>query len=63
MHLMHTQVQNLAGRKSFKVYHIRRKGPSPYYSPFLPYILIPIKNSESKFVKKFKGLYFRLLKF
>jgi hypothetical protein len=28
--------------KSFKVYHTRRKEPNPYYSHFLPYILIPI---------------------
>jgi hypothetical protein len=34
-----------------KVYHTLWKGPSPYYSIFLPYILIPIKNNESKAVK------------
>ncbi len=30
--------------ESFKVYHIGQKGPNPYYSPFLPCILILIKN-------------------
>jgi len=40
--------------KSFKMYHIGRKGPSPYCNIFLPYILIPIKNNESKVVKIFK---------
>ncbi len=39
------------GWKSFKVYHTRWKGPSPYCNPFLPYILIPIKINESKVVK------------
>jgi hypothetical protein len=46
------------GEKPFKVYHTGRKGPSPYYSPFLPYILIPIKNNESKVVKIFKRTIF-----
>jgi len=49
------------GWKSFKVYHIGRKGLNLYCSPFLPYILIPIKNNESKVVIFFKGLYFKLL--
>jgi hypothetical protein len=49
--------------KSFKVYHTRRKGLSPYCNPFLFYILNPIKNNESKVVKIFKRLYFRLLQF
>jgi hypothetical protein len=31
-----------------------KKRPPPYYNPFLPYILIPIKNIESKVVKIFK---------
>jgi hypothetical protein len=30
------------------------KRPSPYCNPFLPYILISIKNNESKVVKIFK---------
>jgi len=42
------------GWKSFKVYHTRRKGPSPYCSPFLPYILIPIKYNESKVIRMFR---------
>jgi hypothetical protein len=49
---------NYMGEKPFKVYHIGWKGPSPYYSPFLPYILIPIKNNESKVVKIFKRTIF-----
>jgi hypothetical protein len=47
-------IQPICGWKSFKVYHIGRKGPSPYYSPILPYILIPIRNNESKVVKNFR---------
>ncbi len=39
------------GWKSFKVSHTKRKGPNPYFNHFLPYILIPIKNNESKVVK------------
>ncbi len=35
------------------MYHIGQKGPSPYYSPFLYYILIPIKTNESKSVQYF----------
>jgi hypothetical protein len=42
------------GWKSFKVYHIGWKGPSPYYNPFLPYIFIYVKNNESKVVRNFK---------
>jgi hypothetical protein len=42
------------GWKSFKVYHTKRKGPGPYFNHFLPYILIPIKNNESKVVKNFR---------
>jgi hypothetical protein len=45
------------GWKSFKVYHIRQKGPSPYNNHFLSYILIPI-NNESKVVKIFKRTIF-----
>jgi len=44
--------------KSFKVYHTRWKGLSPYCSIFLPYILIPIKNNESKVLKIFKKTIF-----
>jgi hypothetical protein len=44
--------------KSLKVYHTSQKGPNPYYSPFLPYILTPIKNNESKVVKKFRRTIF-----
>jgi hypothetical protein len=55
--------QNMVGWKSFKVYHIGQKGPNPYCSPFLPYILIPMKNNELKFVKKFKNIIFGLLQF
>jgi hypothetical protein len=51
------------GWKSFKVYQTWQKGPSPYYSPFLSYILILIKNNESKVVKFSKGLYFKPLQF
>jgi hypothetical protein len=46
------------GWKSFKVYHIGRKGPSLYYNIFLPYILIPIKNNETKVVKFLKIIIF-----
>jgi hypothetical protein len=46
------------GWKSFKVYHIGWKGPSPYYNPSLPYILIFIKNNESKVVKIFRRTIF-----
>jgi hypothetical protein len=46
------------GWKSFKVHHIGQKGLSPYSSPFLPYILIPIKSNESKVVKIFKRTIF-----
>ncbi len=42
------------GWKSFKVYHTKRKGPSPYFNHFLPYILIPIKNNELEVIKNFK---------
>jgi hypothetical protein len=46
------EIKHIAeGWKFFKVYHIGWKRPSPYCSPFLLYILIPIKNNESKFVK------------
>ncbi len=44
--------------KSFKVYHTWQKRPSPYCNPFLLYILIPIKNNESKVVKKFRRTIF-----
>jgi hypothetical protein len=44
--------------KSFKVYHTWQKGLNPYCSPFLPYILIPVKNNESKVVKFFKTTIF-----
>ncbi len=40
-----------------------KKKPSPYYNPFLPYILIPIKNMNKKLLKFSKGLYFKLLQF
>jgi hypothetical protein len=43
--------------KSFKVYHIGWKGPSPYCNPFFPYILIPIKINESKVVKNFRIIF------
>ncbi len=42
------------GWKSFKVYHIGWKRPSPYCGPFLLYIFIPIKENESKVVENFK---------
>jgi hypothetical protein len=51
-------MQNVVGWKSFKVYHTWQKGPSPYCGSFLPYILIPIKNNESKVVKIFKRTIF-----
>jgi hypothetical protein len=54
---------NLYGWKSFKVYYTRWKGPSPYYGPFLPYILIPIKINESKVVNFFKRTIFNTLQF
>jgi hypothetical protein len=41
----------IARWKSFEVYHQGQKGFSPYYNPFSPYILIPIKSNESKSVK------------
>jgi hypothetical protein len=47
-----------SGWKSFKVYHIGQKRPSPYNSHFLPYILIPIKNNESNVVKNVKRTIF-----
>jgi hypothetical protein len=47
----------LVGWKSFKVYHIEQKGPSLYYNLFLPYILIPINNNESKIVNFFQKDY------
>jgi hypothetical protein len=37
--------------KTLKVYHTWWKRHNLYYNPFLPYILIPIKNNESKFSK------------
>ncbi len=43
------------------MYRIRQKGPSPYYNHFLPYILIPIKNNESKVVKNFKRTIFEII--
>ncbi len=49
------------GWKSFKMYHTRWKGPNFYYNPFLPYILIPIKNNESKVVKFFKKTIFETI--
>jgi hypothetical protein len=39
--------------KSSKVYHWGRKRPSAYYSPFFPYIYIPIKTNQSKSLKYF----------
>jgi hypothetical protein len=50
--------RNIEGWIFFKVYHTRQKGSSPYYNLFLPYILIPIKNNESKIVKIFKRIIF-----
>ncbi len=47
------------GSKSFKVvYRIGWKGLSPYCSPFLLYILIFIKMSESKVVKNLRRTIF-----
>jgi hypothetical protein len=54
---MVTAKYEVGGWNFFKVYHTRRKGPSPYYNPFLPNILIPIKN-ESKVVKNFRSIIF-----
>jgi hypothetical protein len=54
----HFGIQNGLRWKSFNVCHIGQKGPSPYYNPFLPYILIPIKNNESKVVKIFRRTIF-----
>jgi hypothetical protein len=49
------------GWKSSKVYHIWPKMPNPYYNSFLPFILIPIKNNESKLVKIFKRIIFKTI--
>jgi len=54
---MVTAKYEVGGWFFFKVYHTRRKGPSPYYNPFLPNILIAIKN-ESKVVKNFRSIIF-----
>jgi hypothetical protein len=51
------------GWKSFKVYHTRQKGLSPYFNPILPYILIPIKIMNPKLLKFLEGLYIKQLKF
>ncbi len=40
--------QNFNVWKSFKVYHWGQKRPSPYYSPFFPYIYIPHENKSIK---------------
>jgi hypothetical protein len=48
--------------KPFKVYHIGQKRPNPYYNPSLSYILIPMKNNESKVVKIFKKTIFKTIK-
>ncbi len=50
--------QMLQGWKSFKVYHTWRKGLNLSCTPFLPYILIPMKNNESKVVKNFRRIIF-----
>jgi hypothetical protein len=44
--------------KSFKVYHLGWKWPNFYWSPFFPYILIPVKINESKSVKYFISITF-----
>jgi hypothetical protein len=41
------------GWKSLKVYHPRLKGLNPYYNPFFPYIVIPIKTNEPKNIQIF----------
>jgi hypothetical protein len=53
-HMIMDSLYLLKGWKSFNVYYTRQKGPSLYYNPFLPYILIPIKNNESKVIKIFR---------
>jgi hypothetical protein len=58
LYLLTKNNNSLVGWKSFKVYHIRQKRPSIYCNPFSPYILIPIKNNESKVVKKFRMIIF-----
>ncbi len=58
-YFVHANIEHLyVGWKSFKVYHAWQKGPSLYCSFFLPYILIPIKNDESKVFKIFKRTIF-----
>jgi hypothetical protein len=43
---------------------IRQKGPNPYYTIFLFYILNPHKKIMNQKLSKFlKGLYFRSLQF
>jgi hypothetical protein len=42
----------------FKLYHTRRKRPSPYCNPFLPYILIPYKIKSRRLLKISEELYF-----
>jgi hypothetical protein len=49
---------NIEGWKSLKVYYTGQKGLSLYCIPFLPYILILIKNNESNVVKIFKRTIF-----
>lgn len=51
-------LNEIAGWKSFKVYHRGQKGPSLYYIPFLPFTLITIKNNKSKIIKYFKRTIF-----
>jgi len=54
----HFNGRDVKGWKPFKVYHTWQKKPSLFCSPFLPYIVIPIKNNESKVVKYIKKIIF-----
>jgi hypothetical protein len=57
--LMHNWLKAKATEwKFFKVYHIEGKRLNPFCNYFLPYILISIKNNESKVIKYFKRTIF-----
>ncbi len=53
-----TRISNIKLRDFVRVYHTWQKGPNIYCNPFLPYILIPIKNNESTVVNLFKKIIF-----
>jgi hypothetical protein len=49
---------NMLGENPLRCITQDEKGPSLYYNPFLPYILILVKNNESKVIKNYRRTIF-----